>query len=64
MNAQETKTPPALHRHLLALGERQRAALRADSVAALRSAWPHREVPRARWVIWANVTMLRELRSL
>jgi hypothetical protein len=52
-----------MHAHLTALSDRERLKTRRDSEAALRLAWPVRETRRARIVIDANVTMLRNLRG-
>jgi hypothetical protein len=53
-----------MHAHLTSLSDRERLKTRRDSEAALRLAWPARETYRARIVIDANVTMLRDLRDL
>lgn len=57
---------PHLENYLRSMSDRQREQLRRDSIRCLREAWPwrHRSAYRARIVIRANVTMLRNLKAL
>jgi hypothetical protein len=60
-----TTMTPGLESYLRALDDGQRANLAADSIEALRTAWPHRNADRrARIAVRSNVAMLRNLASL